>query len=306
MRLPPDVVALLIKIKDYFLVLGPALLVAVSLKTILLAVIHTRNSERSKPLEQYLQASSAISSSPFTLFSPQWLWLEQAVNRLVFSLKNLWLEAGALVASPAALFTALVLSPILFIVRIAVGIALGLLGRAKWSKFRLTINTTKAKTITPKKNSKLKTTTTDASVNPWQPANLFKAWLGEFDLYLGWGLYNFLLAALLTIFVPLRTVENWFGPGQFLGPILIPLLALLLVPATGSEMALVLALFTKGASTGSGVAALLTFPLLTVVGLVEWQRRYGLKATIIFALLIWSGAAGLGLIFDVVGINANV
>ncbi len=31
MRLPPDVVAVLIKIKDYFLLFGPALLIAVSL-----------------------------------------------------------------------------------------------------------------------------------------------------------------------------------------------------------------------------------------------------------------------------------
>ncbi len=304
MRLPPDVLALLIKIKDYFLVLGPALLIAASLKTAVLAAIHTRPSNRWKPLEKYLQAPSAISSSPFTLFSPQWLWLEQAISRLAISPKNLWLEAGALVVSPAALLTALVLSPLLLILRIGVGVALALLGQAAWSNFRLTLAIAKPKPVVARKSSASSTPTT--ALNPWQPGNLLKAWLGELDQYLSWGLYNFLVAALLTIFVPLRIIENWFGPGQLLGPVLIPLLALLLIPATGSEMALVLALFTKGASTGSGVAALLTFPLLTGIGLVEWQRRYGLKPTLMFALLIWIGAAVIGFLIDAVGINANV
>jgi len=312
MRLPPDVVALLIKVKDYMLIFGPALLVAISLKTMLLATIPALPISWQSFLKSYLEASS-LRVNKVSFFSRFRAAAKVPVPAVKSSDLKAWLvETGALLASPTTLLAALVLSPLLLLVRLVTGGILGLISLLPLAGFKGKALPLESEAVVKRDHSSkigsvpLQAEAISQEISPFPLKWFWQHWMNEVDNYLGGTLYNFLLAAIFTIFVPLQLVDGWIGPGQLAGPLLIPLLALVLAPVPGSETALVLALFIKGAGTGSGVAALLAFPLLSLAGLAAYQRRYGLKATIGFATLVWAASAGLGLLLDVLGVNANV
>ena len=301
MRLPPDVLAVLIKIKDYFLIFGPVLVAAITFRAILLASLSPGSTAKfirrkwQKVLTLYLKGGKVLPGGLKSL-----LRLPPVAPAQESSSRNIWRRASYLTVAPTALLTALTLSPLLVFTQILLALPLSLISFLfpdKVAQPELEPSPTATKTIKKSQAKKL----------PQKWLERFKnLWIAELDAYSWPTFYNFLLAALVTIFIPLRVIESWFGIGYWYGPILIPLLGLLLLPASGSEMALVLALFVKGVSTGSGVAALLTFPLISLVRLVNNWQQYGLKPTIKLFLAVWLLASGLGVLLDIFGIEANV
>jgi|GEM_PF-1778477 len=301
MRLPPDVLALLIKIKDYFLIFGPVLVAAITFRAILLASLSPGSSAKFIPrkwqklLTLYLKGGKVLPGGFKSLFR-----FPPVAPAQGSSSRNIWRRASYLTVAPTALLTALTLSPLLVFTQIILAVPLSLISFLfpdRVAPPELEKSPTATKTI--KKSQ--------AKKPPQKWLERFKnLWIAELDAYSWPTFYNFLLAALVTIFIPLRVIESWFGIGHWYGPLLIPLLGLLLLPASGTEMALVLALFVKWVSTGSGVAALLTFPLISLVRLVHNWQQYGLKPTIKLFLAVWFLAAGLGVLLDIFGVEANV
>lgn len=343
MRIPPDITALLIKVRDFVFVFGPMLLIIVTIIATLLALFGSANlfTWQKKPgvqkwsavLGSYLEAGApdreklrAIFEYGFPLPPPK---KPAGVGKVV-------IEGGAIGASVGALLTATVLSPILAVVRLIAGLGFFILGwwlNEKNSPLkpesaesmvmnRAGLNTHLSPPRLPATPGKSTATTTSTltqgskskvRANADHPENFnflgrfWHYWTREFDYYLGRAIYNFLLAALVTIFVPLRLIEGWFGAGQWTGPLLVPLLGLLLRPgAPGTETALALALFIKGAGTGSGAAALLAFPLINLVGVAQRWQYYGARPTLRFVSIAWLAASGTGLLLEILGVNANV
>lgn len=330
MRIPPDVTALLIKIRDFVFVFGPILLIAITLVATFLTLF-TSGGPLARPrnlvikkwsgiFRRYLEAGLPDRAKLRTLFEYGFPLLPP---KKPAGLGHVITEGGAISVSVGALLTATVLSPVLVVVRLWGGLVFFILGRwlgAKNSfvKTEGTENIVERQPVLKPINSQPATPgKSPAASGPkvrakaGKPENFigrfWRLWSQEFDYYLGRTIYNFLLAAVVTIFVPLRLVESWFGPGQWTGPLLIPLVGLLLRPgAPGSETALALALFVKGAGTGSGAAALLAFPLITLIGLAQRGQYYGFKPSLKFASIAWLVASGTGLVLEVLGINANV
>ncbi len=303
MRLPPDVVALIIKIKDYIWLFGPIILVAITIKSFLLILVELKLKGKWGLLDLYVIPNSSLPNFlPFGLkillppFNP--------AGATGFNLKTIWQEAATIITSPVALLTALVLGPFLLIFRLGAGIGLGFLG----GSFERNLAFTEPGQIEPGikggKGEPESSPKTPRLKEKW-PRVFFSVWQGELDPYLGQGIYNFFIAALVTIFIPSRWIVAVFGDGRFTGPLLVPLLGLLLLPATGSEAALILALLVKGASSGTGVAALIAFPLLSLLRLGGYLRQAGLKPTFIYLVVVWLGAAGFGLFLDLFHIVAD-
>lgn len=323
MRLPPDVTALLIKIKDYTLELGPVLLIAITIVTTLLTLLYASQTGWRMGVRNYLEAGLVRRTAHFLPPSNSKITQTSASVAdpgFATNFTKNWMEAGTWLASPAALLTALFLSPVLFVIRSATGLSLLVsswlvLGRLTSSFYSTnlfnetnTVSNQKAAYSTGKQLGLKKSLTKPAQETSLKfYLTLFKDyWWQAVDAYTWPALYNFLVAALLTIFVPGRFVQSWFGQGNLSGPLLVPVLGLFLARAIGSEMALVMALFTKGAGTGSGVTAMLTFPLLTISGLLWQRQRYGLKTTLAFLIVIWAAATALGVLLELVGVDANV
>jgi len=300
MRLPPDVLALLIKIKDYFLIFGPVLVAAITFRAILLASLPPGSKAKAisqkwqKVLILYLKGGKVVPGGLKSLFR-----FPPVIPAQRSSTKNLWLKASYLTIAPTALLTALTLSPLLVFTQMSLALTLILISFIFPDRVALPEPEKTPTTKTVKKTQAKK------SPQKWLE-RLRNLWVAELDAYSWPTFYNFFLAALVTIFIPLRVIESWFGIGHWYGPLLIPLLGLLLLPASGTEMALVLALFVKGVSTGSGVAALLTFPLISFVRLANNWQLSGLKSTIKLVLVVWLLAAGLGILLDIFGVEANV
>ena len=235
--------------------------------------------------------------------------------------------------SVGTILAATLLSPVLGLVRFAGGSLFFLIGRlvddherakpveGKESGETPGISKGSARNLSSSKEPDLRTTTFEKKgvsekakikkLNEGYSATFlgrfWQWWNREFDFYMGRTIFNFLLAALVTIFVPLRLVESWFGAGQWTGPLLVPVVGLLLRPgAPGSETALALALFIKGAGTGSGAAALLAFPLINLIGLAQRWQYYGFKSTLKYSAVAWLVASGIGVLLEISGINANV
>lgn len=338
MRIPPDVTALLIKIRDFVFVFGPILLIAVTLLATLLTLFTSASPliGRRKPtgrkwgelFQAFLQAGLPDREKLRELFG---YGFPLPPPKKPAGVGTLLREGGAINLSLGALLTAVVLSPVLVVVRLGGGLVFFLLGRTRQSGKNNLEKPTYAETVQkpaditwpiPPSAKSATTSLTDKSVQASVPkvkvrgetaqpekvlSRFWHFWSREFDYYLGRTIYNFLLAALLTIFVPLRVIESWFGPGQWSGPLLVPLVGLLLRPgAPGTEAALVLALFIKGAGTGSGSAALLAFPLLSLVGVAQRWQYYGFKPTLKYVSLAWLVASGTGLLLEILGVNANV
>lgn len=339
MRIPPDLTALLIKVRDFVFVFGPLLLITVTIVATLLALfgsgglltepVKSGSKKWGALFRRYLEAGAPDREKLRVLFE---YGFPLPPPKKPVGVGKVVVEGGEISASVGALLTATVLSPVLVLVRLVGGLIFIILGR--WLNEKNSAVRTESATSTVENDLVLKPirpgpmtpprSITTTTTSPPAPASSLKVrakagqsenflgrfwhlWTREFDYYLGRAIYNFLLAALVTIFVPLRLIESWFGAGQWTGPLLIPLVGLLLRPgAPGSETALVLALFIKGAGTGSGAAALLAFPLINLIGLAQRWQYYGSKPTLRFVSIAWLVASGTGLLLEIFGVNANV
>ncbi len=323
MRVPPDILATLIKLKDFIVFFGPALLAAITLKATLLTALDTDTNPKLLSgsirlrwlwwLKAFLEAGTPQPLTPLTLLRTHLGRRSLPQAPIQPNPTNPGFQAAAISTSLAGLLTALVLSPVVLVIRLIAGVGIGFL------LFTVNINPNRSRAAVTAKDLLKRPLTltstqsspseTDSSTSPGPSSFLQrfgKNWLAEADPYSSAGFYNFVLAAIFTIFVPSRLVENALGTSQWSGPLLAPLLGLLLAPVGGTEIAMVLALSIKGASTGSWVAALIAFPLITLMGIASKWQDYGTQQTVSYALVVWTVAGSVGLLVNLLGINIYV
>jgi uncharacterized membrane protein YraQ (UPF0718 family) len=296
MRLPPDLVAVVIKTKDFLLVFGPALLLALTSSTFVKTLLFARLSP-AKYLWLRRTLCELLNRSPkadkFTEGKQQ-----------VAKTHSILARASFVTAAPGSLIAALTLNPFLFGIRLLSGCCMAVIAFIAVRFF--------GKSTTPIVATQDAMFQVEDNAAPFdsklQPLEYFKKdWLRSLDQFFLPAVYNFLVAALFTIFIPIPLIRGWqTNNNGWLILLVIPLLGLFLMSATGSETALVLALSFKGISGGAVVIALLAFPLLNLSNITSFARTYGVRTTFTFVLSTWFTVYVIGFFIDQLEVNIYV
>ncbi len=142
---------------------------------------------------------------------------------------------------------------------------------------------------------------------PLQPRGLrslaqvtWKSFIGQVEGAVIPLIIGFILASVLTIYIPAYTVRPWLGEGVWQGPYLAALLAMPLQLTGGAEVPLASALLIKGASLGTSLSVMLVAPSTTYYMIRYLYRPVKVKTTALYLIATWFVAGSLGVMVNIV------
>jgi uncharacterized membrane protein YraQ (UPF0718 family) len=109
---------------------------------------------------------------------------------------------------------------------------------------------------------------------------------------------GFILASILTVYLPTYVLQLWLGAGFGLGPYLAALLVISLPLTGGADVPLASALLVKDASLGTALSVMLAAPL-DVFSVSRYRYRpVNGKDVVLYLVVAWLVAGSLGVVVD--------
>ena len=128
----------------------------------------------------------------------------------------------------------------------------------------------------------------------------WQSFIGQLERTVNPLIIGFILASVLTIYIPAYTIRPWLGEGAWQGPYLAALLAIPLQLTGGAEVLLASALMVKGATLGTALSFMLVAPSTTFFVIRHLSRPVKAKTTALYLIAIWFVAGSLGVAVDAI------
>ncbi len=145
----------------------------------------------------------------------------------------------------------------------------------------------------------------NSEIPPLQPRGLrslaqvtWKSFIGQVEGAVILIVIGFILASVLTIYIPAYMVRPWLGSSAWWAPYLAALLAMPFQLTGGAEVPLASALLVKGASLGTALSIMLVAPSTTFSVVRHLYRPVKVKTMALYLVATWFVAGSLGVAVD--------
>ena len=297
-----DILATLFRFRQFVFEYGPLFLAAwlgLAVTTGLIGVLQKPVIDLRPPKDSFLKYRPLRRVQQF-LFSLLWHLGEKIAAPPAFS--------GWLLFSVAASVPALVVTSLIGMEIVWLRLILATLFTLSLSWFVTSINSHKPKNSAEQQAevaATLPSSVLNGQTPPLRPGGLrslaqvtWRSFIGQVEGAVIPLIIGFILASVLTIYVPAYTVRPWLGEGAWLGPYLAALLVIPFQLAGGAEVLLASALLVKGASLGTALSVMLVAPSTTFSVVRHLCRPVKVRTMALYLVATWFVAGSLGVAVD--------